>query len=108
MFSPGYEEENKTKPALTLKLEESDGGLTPEKAAEGAVRRCRPPFFFNHRADSIYIYIGVKKGEFHITDTCSSQIYSERAPAAPRRFGSNVLKDLLFGFIGTVRFHASS
>jgi 3-dehydrosphinganine reductase len=35
MYSPGYEEENKTKPALVLKIEESDPGLTPEKAAEG-------------------------------------------------------------------------
>ena len=35
MFTPGYEEENKTKPDLVLKIEETDGGLTPEKAAEG-------------------------------------------------------------------------
>jgi 3-dehydrosphinganine reductase len=35
MFTPGYEEENKTKPDLVLKIEESDGGLTAEKAAEG-------------------------------------------------------------------------
>jgi len=55
MFSPGYEEENKTKPALTLKLEESDGGLTPEKAAEGLYEGA-VPLFFNHRAHSKYIY----------------------------------------------------
>lgn len=35
MYSPGYEEENRTKPELVLKLEQSDPGLTPEKAAEG-------------------------------------------------------------------------
>lgn len=35
MFTPGYEEENKTKPELVLKIEESDAGLTPEQAAEG-------------------------------------------------------------------------
>ena len=33
MYSPGYEEENKTKPKITLKIEESDGGLQPEQAA---------------------------------------------------------------------------
>lgn len=33
MFTPGYEEENKTKPKITLKIEESDGGLTPDQAA---------------------------------------------------------------------------
>ena len=35
MYTPGYEEENKTKPELTRKIEESDDGLTAEKAAEG-------------------------------------------------------------------------
>jgi 3-dehydrosphinganine reductase len=33
MFTPGYEEENKTKPRITLKIEESDSGLTAEQAA---------------------------------------------------------------------------
>lgn len=33
MFTPGYEEENKTKPKITLKIEESDTGLTPDQAA---------------------------------------------------------------------------
>lgn len=47
MFSPGYEEENKTKPALTLKIEESDGGLTTEKAAEGLYEGAVPPYFLN-------------------------------------------------------------
>ena len=56
MFSPGYEEENKTKPALVLKLEESDGGLTTEKAAEGLYEGAVPSSFFNHRVDSKYIY----------------------------------------------------
>ena len=49
MYTPGYEEENKTKPQLTLKIEESDGGLTPEKAAEGLYEGAVPitvTFFF--------------------------------------------------------------
>lgn len=33
MHTPGYEEENKTKPKITLKIEESDDGLTPDQAA---------------------------------------------------------------------------
>jgi hypothetical protein len=35
IFSPGYTQENKTKPKITLKIEETDGGLTPEQAADG-------------------------------------------------------------------------
>lgn len=106
MFSPGYEEENKTKPALVLKIEESDGGLTPEKAAEGLYEGAVPPSFFDHRTDS-KLYTGVKKGEFHITDTFIANLFRTSTRGASP-FGSNVLKDLLFGVIGTVRFHTSS
>ncbi|KAI8590995.1 hypothetical protein BDZ88DRAFT_450675 [Geranomyces variabilis] len=38
IYSPGYEEENKTKPAVTKLLEEADEGVTPDKAAELLVR----------------------------------------------------------------------
>jgi 3-dehydrosphinganine reductase len=34
ILSPGYDEENKTKPKITLKIEEADEGLTPEAVAE--------------------------------------------------------------------------
>lgn len=33
MYTPGYEEENKTKPKITLKIEETDAGATPDQAA---------------------------------------------------------------------------
>jgi len=33
MYTPGYEEENKLKPKITLKIEETDDGLTPDLAA---------------------------------------------------------------------------
>lgn len=35
IHSPGYVEENRTKPPLLLELEAADEGLSPEKAAEG-------------------------------------------------------------------------
>jgi hypothetical protein len=38
IYSPGYTEENKTKPKITLKIEETDDGQTPEKAAEALLR----------------------------------------------------------------------
>jgi 3-dehydrosphinganine reductase len=38
MYSPGYIEENKTKPKITLKIEENDEGLKPEQAAECLLR----------------------------------------------------------------------
>ena len=33
MYTKGYEEENVGKPKITLKLEEADGGATPERVA---------------------------------------------------------------------------
>ena len=37
IFSPGLETENLTKPAITKKLEESDGGQTPEEVAASSM-----------------------------------------------------------------------
>lgn len=34
IYSPGYEEEMITKPKITKKLEETDGGQTPEQCAQ--------------------------------------------------------------------------
>ena len=42
MFTPGYEEENKTKPDLVLKIE---GGLSAKKAVEGLYQGAVPMIF---------------------------------------------------------------
>jgi hypothetical protein len=38
IYTPGYIEENKTKPKVTLKIEESDAGLQPEESAKKLLR----------------------------------------------------------------------
>lgn len=38
IFTEGLEKENLTKPAITKKLEESDGGQTPEQVAAASVK----------------------------------------------------------------------
>lgn len=38
IFTPGYEEENRTKPKITLKIEETDGGMSPEGVAAGLLK----------------------------------------------------------------------
>jgi 3-dehydrosphinganine reductase len=38
MFTPGYITENKTKPKITLKIEETDDGLQPDVAAARMLR----------------------------------------------------------------------
>lgn len=49
IFTPGYEEENKTKPKITLKIEETDEGVQPEAAAAALLRgRLQPVLIFKH------------------------------------------------------------
>jgi len=81
IFTPGYEEENKTKPNVTLKIEESDDGAKPEVVAEGLLR-------------------GVQNGNFHITyDFISNVFRSSTAGSSPR---NNVIMDMLYGLIGFI------
>lgn len=49
IFTPGYEDENKTKPAITREIEGTDGGLTPEQVAASILKgtfRQRCPYVF--------------------------------------------------------------
>ncbi|KAL6309664.1 oxidoreductase [Sparassis latifolia] len=78
--TPGFEEENKIKPKVTLKLEESDPGADPDVVAEGLLR-------------------GVQKGYFHITYDILGNIFrASTCGSSPR---NNAL-DLLWGFIGFI------
>lgn len=43
IYSPGYENENRTKPDVVKKIEGTDEGLTPEQAAEGMLYGACPP-----------------------------------------------------------------
>lgn len=38
IYSPGYVEENKTKPKITLKIEEGDDGLQPDQVAAALLK----------------------------------------------------------------------
>ena len=38
IYSPGLEEENRVKPQVTLKIEETDEGATPEVVADAILR----------------------------------------------------------------------
>lgn len=46
IYSPGYVQENQTKPPVTLKIEESDSGMTPEQAAKG-ILECKNVYLFH-------------------------------------------------------------
>ncbi|CCM03169.1 uncharacterized protein FIBRA_05291 [Fibroporia radiculosa] len=81
IYTPGYEEENRNKPKLTLKIEESDGGATPEVVAAGLLR-------------------GVQNGDFHITyDFIGNVFRASTAGSSPR---NSTFLDMLYGVIGFI------
>lgn len=81
IYSPGYIEENKTKPPITLKIEESDGGQTPEQVANG-------------------LFKGIQNGDFHITTEFLGNIFrSSTRGVTPR---NNLILDAVYGLIGSV------
>ncbi|KAK0472491.1 oxidoreductase [Armillaria novae-zelandiae] len=81
IYSPGYEVENNHKPKITLKIEESDGGQTPEQSAESLLK-------------------GVQCGRFHISsDLIGNILRASTRGASPR---SLVFLDEIYSFIGWV------
>ena len=51
IYTPGYEEENKTKPRVTLKIEETDDGLQPETCAKRLFEGASCPVVLTDRMD---------------------------------------------------------
>ncbi|KZP32984.1 oxidoreductase [Athelia psychrophila] len=81
IYSPGYAEENKSKPKITLKIEEGDEGLKPEQSAATLLS-------------------GVENGNFHITSDLQAHLF--RAATRGASPMNNVLLDGLYAFIGWI------
>lgn len=82
MYSPGYELENRTKPAITLKIEEADKGMSCADAARGMLD-------------------GVKRGRAHITADFITNVF--RASTRGASPYNNVVWDSILSCIGSVR-----
>ncbi|KAL4072381.1 hypothetical protein V8B97DRAFT_1870391 [Scleroderma yunnanense] len=81
MYTPGFDEENKTKPAITRKIESTDEGLTAEQAAAG-------------------LLAGVQRGDHHITaDLITSLFRASTRGSAPR---NNAFIDTVLDFIALI------
>ncbi|EKC98662.1 oxidoreductase [Trichosporon asahii var. asahii CBS 8904] len=80
ILSPGYENEQKTKPAITKKIEEGDTPIAPEKAAGLLIR-------------------GIERGEYQITnDLVTDLVRSVSRGPVP----SNGPLDYVYGLIAAV------
>lgn len=98
IYSPGYIEENKTKPKITLKIEETDDGMKPEKAAEALLKGK------SENSCWILTYIfslpGVRDGHFHISaDLLGNLFRSSTRGSTPH---NNVMMDGIYSLIGWV------
>lgn len=81
IFSPGYEQEMISKPQITKKLEETDGGQTPEQCAQA---------FFE----------GISRGDFHITGELFGHIFrSSSSGVSP---GNNIVLDTVYSVMGLI------
>ena len=81
MYTPGFDEENKTKPAITRKIESTGEGLTVYQAAQG-------------------LFKGVENGEFHITADLITGIFrASTRGSAPR---GNVLLETALDIVAWV------
>ncbi|KAK0451199.1 oxidoreductase [Desarmillaria tabescens] len=81
MLTPGLEAENKIKPKIVLKLEETDSGQTAEHAAEGLLQ-------------------GIFSGDFHITNELLGNIFRSSTRGATPRNG--VILDVIYSFFGWI------
>ena len=82
IFSPGLEEENKTKPGITKKLEEDDGGQSPDEVAEKSVR-------------------GLERGEELVTTGLLGRAMKVGALGASRRNGWGIV-DTIFSWVVSI------
>ncbi|KAF8439756.1 hypothetical protein L210DRAFT_3401946 [Boletus edulis BED1] len=81
MYTPGFDEENKTKPAITRKIESTDEGLTAVQAAES-------------------LFKGVESGDFHITgDLITSLFRASTRGCSPR---TNALYDTILDIVAWI------
>ncbi|KAI6039569.1 hypothetical protein EDC04DRAFT_3006968 [Pisolithus marmoratus] len=81
MYTPGFDEENKTKPSITRKIESTDEGLTAERAAPG-------------------LLTGVQRGDHRITaDLITSLFRASTKGSAPR---SNAFVDMVLDLVAWI------
>ena len=105
MYTPGYERENATKPSVTLKLEESDPGLTARRAAQGMLNGLYLfwlPLGWRYSTNLMMAGggLGVKKHHSHITADFITEVFrASTQGSSPSHF---FLKDWGLKVIGSV------
>ncbi|TFK55967.1 oxidoreductase [Heliocybe sulcata] len=76
IYSPGYENENKTKPKVTLKIEEADEGLKPEQAAQVLLDGVQRNYFHVSADFNINIFRTTSRGPTPLNNALFDWIYA--------------------------------
>ena len=106
IYSPGYDNENKTKPKLTLEIEARDGGMQPEQVAKYLLDGKVVLFMIlnHHLMTDCSFCQGVVKGNFHITGDFIGNVFrSSTRGSTPQ---NNVFLDTIYSLIGWVSARA--
>lgn len=97
---PGFDAENRTKPAVTKKIEEGDTPITPELCA--AALESGAPFFLHlcKTKKTDWSRLGLKKGYYQITDNLVTEPIRLRSNGGVPT--NNFFLDTLWLIIGSV------
>ena len=98
MYTPGYEEENKTKPEITKKIESTDEGLTAEQAAQSLYEGKK---LVETMFDCLIVHTGVVNGHTHIAGDFITRVFRASTRGAVMRH--NWFLDALYDMIAFVR-----
>ncbi|KAJ6570125.1 oxidoreductase [Mycena vulgaris] len=81
MFTPGFDEENKTKPKIVREIESTDDGLTAEAAAQA-------------------LFYGVQKGHAHITGDMITDLFRASTRGVTPRH--NIFLDTIYDMVASI------
>ena len=100
IYTPGYIEENKTKPKITLKIEEADAGLTPEQVAAGIFKGIALSTVAVQCLSTFAFALAVQYGQHQSAADLITNIF--RASTRGASPSNNVLVDLVLNVVGLV------
>lgn len=109
ILTPGYEQENRRKPDITLRIEEADAPISPDAAAKAMLAGTFPlstlyttkRYRLSRRSCLLMLsYTGIKNGDPHISGDLFASLF--RSAARGSTPYGNVFLENIYGFIGWV------
>jgi 3-dehydrosphinganine reductase len=100
IYCPGLDNKNKSKPKITLKIEERDAGLKPNEVAKRLLDGKNSLPYQWLVSQMYYCHAGVERGIFAISVDLITSVF--RASTRGSTPYNKVIVDLVYELIGTV------